>query len=137
MKQYLTFKDDKSDKFWQIVTSEKSFTVTFGKTGTAGVSQVKKFASERMCLEEAEKLVFKKLKSGYSKTFSATKKSVQKPSESRNKTKTFQWAKVECKSNLLNIPDICCVDLYNDVIILSQFTQKRENRLSFWNAKER
>ncbi|WP_081102144.1 WGR domain-containing protein, partial [Leptospira santarosai] len=32
----LTFKDDKSDKFWNIEVDETSFTVTYGKTGTIG-----------------------------------------------------------------------------------------------------
>ncbi|EMP81234.1 hypothetical protein LEP1GSC162_0178, partial [Leptospira santarosai str. CBC1531] len=30
MKHHLTFKDDKSDKFWNIEVSENSFTVTYG-----------------------------------------------------------------------------------------------------------
>ncbi|EMO59312.1 WGR domain protein [Leptospira santarosai str. CBC1416] len=34
MKYHLTFKDDKSDKFWNIEVDETSFTVTYGKTGT-------------------------------------------------------------------------------------------------------
>ncbi|EPG50257.1 hypothetical protein LEP1GSC049_3613 [Leptospira kirschneri serovar Cynopteri str. 3522 CT] len=34
MKYHLTYKDDKSDKFWNIEVSAKSFTVTYGKAGT-------------------------------------------------------------------------------------------------------
>ncbi len=34
MKHRLTFKDDKSDKFWSIEVNGNSFTVTYGKTGT-------------------------------------------------------------------------------------------------------
>ncbi|WP_155722153.1 WGR domain-containing protein, partial [Leptospira santarosai] len=33
MKHRLTFKDDKSDKFWNIEVDGTSFTVTYGKTG--------------------------------------------------------------------------------------------------------
>ena len=65
MKHHLTFKDDKSDKFWQIEISGSSFTVTYGKTGTAGTSQVKNFSSEEECQQEAEKLLNEKLKKGY------------------------------------------------------------------------
>ncbi len=43
MKNYLTYQDDKSDKFWNIEASGKSFTVTYGKAGTAGTSQTKTF----------------------------------------------------------------------------------------------
>ncbi|MDI7215810.1 WGR domain-containing protein, partial [Leptospira santarosai] len=43
MKKYLTFKDDKSDKFWNIEVDGNSFTVTYGKTGTVGQTQTKSF----------------------------------------------------------------------------------------------
>jgi predicted DNA-binding WGR domain protein len=65
MKHYLTFKDEKSNKFWQIEASGKSFTVTYGKSGTAGSSQTKTFGSESECQKEAEKLLNEKLKKGY------------------------------------------------------------------------
>ncbi|EMM76869.1 WGR domain-containing protein [Leptospira santarosai] len=65
MKHHLTFKDDKSDKFWSIETSGNSFTVTYGKTGTAGQTQTKSFDDEKKCLKEAEKLLSEKLKKGY------------------------------------------------------------------------
>jgi predicted DNA-binding WGR domain protein len=57
MKTHLTYKDGKSDKFWQIETQGNSFRVTYGKTGTAGTSQTKEFNSETTCLKEGEKLV--------------------------------------------------------------------------------
>lgn len=66
MKHHLTFKDEQSDKFWQIETTGKLFTVTYGKTGSLGVSQTKTFLSEKQCQKEAEKLVNEKLKKGYS-----------------------------------------------------------------------
>ncbi|MDI7234924.1 WGR domain-containing protein [Leptospira santarosai] len=78
MKHHLTFKDDKSDKFWSIEVSGNSFTVTYGKTGTknnstrslstdrsAGHTQTKTFDNEEKCLKEAEKLLSEKLKKGY------------------------------------------------------------------------
>ncbi|EMP81341.1 WGR domain protein [Leptospira santarosai str. CBC1531] len=65
MKKHLTYQDKKSNKFWNIEASEKSFTVTYGKTGTAGISQIKAFDNEEKCLKEAEKLLNEKLKKGY------------------------------------------------------------------------
>ncbi|EMY14962.1 WGR domain protein [Leptospira weilii str. Ecochallenge] len=65
MKHHLTYKDDKSDKFWNIEVSGESFTVTYGKTGTAGQTQTKTFGSEEECQKEAKKLLSEKLKKGY------------------------------------------------------------------------
>lgn len=67
MKHYLIFKDDKSDKFWQIEVSGKSFTVTYGKTGSTGTSQTKTLADEKQCLQAVEKLLAEKKKKGYIK----------------------------------------------------------------------
>ncbi|MDI7226662.1 WGR domain-containing protein, partial [Leptospira santarosai] len=65
MKHHLTFKDDKSDKFWNIEVDGTSFTVTYGKTGASGQTQTKSFDDEKKCLKEAEKLLSEKLKKGY------------------------------------------------------------------------
>ncbi|EMM71150.1 WGR domain protein [Leptospira weilii str. 2006001855] len=65
MKHHLTYKDDKSDKFWNIEVSGTSFTVTYGKTGTAGQTQTKTFGNEKECKKEAKKLLSEKLKKGY------------------------------------------------------------------------
>ncbi|AXR62759.1 WGR domain-containing protein [Leptospira mayottensis] len=65
MQHHLTLKDEKSDKFWNIEVSGKSFTVTYGKTSTSGTSQTKTFDSEEKCLKEAKKLLSEKLKKGY------------------------------------------------------------------------
>ncbi|OCC27624.1 Uncharacterized protein GNX_3918 [Leptospira interrogans serovar Canicola] len=62
MNHQLTFKDDKSDKFWNIEVSGNSFTVTYGKTGTSGTSQTKTFETEETCIKEAQKLLSEKLK---------------------------------------------------------------------------
>ncbi|ALE40623.1 WGR domain-containing protein [Leptospira interrogans] len=65
MNHKLIFRDDKSDKFWNIETSGNFFTVTYGKTGTAGTSQTKTFETEETCIKEARKLLSEKLKKGY------------------------------------------------------------------------
>jgi predicted DNA-binding WGR domain protein len=65
MKRIFEFADDKSNKFWTIETNGNEFTVTFGKTGTAGQSQTKSFADEAACEKEAEKSIREKTRKGY------------------------------------------------------------------------
>ncbi|MBD2705641.1 WGR domain-containing protein [Spirosoma sp. BT702] len=65
MTRYFSFTDDKSDKFWQIDTHDTSFTVTFGKRGTTGQSQVKTFDTADRCQREADKLIREKTAKGY------------------------------------------------------------------------
>ena len=48
------FSDAKSHKFWAIDVQGKSFTVTFGKVGTAGQSQTKTFATEEKAAAEQQ-----------------------------------------------------------------------------------
>jgi predicted DNA-binding WGR domain protein len=54
-----------SRKFWEISVSGKSFTVRFGRMGTAGQSQTKNFADDTSAKSEADKLVAEKVKKGY------------------------------------------------------------------------
>lgn len=54
-----------SQKFWEISIEEKSFTVRFGRIGTAGQSQTKSFADQEKAKRESEKLIAEKVKKGY------------------------------------------------------------------------
>ena len=54
-----------SQKFWEISLSGNSFTVRFGRIGTAGQSQTKSFADEVKAKGEAESLIAEKVKKGY------------------------------------------------------------------------
>jgi predicted DNA-binding WGR domain protein len=54
-----------SQKFWEISQSGASFTVRFGRLGTAGQSQTKTFADEARAKREAVHLIAEKLKKGY------------------------------------------------------------------------
>ncbi len=65
MKRNLVYQDGTSNKFWNIATDGKSFTVTFGRIGTEGQTQTKKLASEAACEKAAGALVAEKLKKGY------------------------------------------------------------------------
>jgi predicted DNA-binding WGR domain protein len=64
------FRDDKSAKFWSIELQGKSFTVRFGKLGTAGQTQTKDFADEAKAKKEYDKVVAEKVKKGYVETAS-------------------------------------------------------------------
>jgi len=66
------FKDGKSNKFWNIALKGKAFTVTFGKIGTAGQSQEKKFSSDAAARTAHDKLVAEKLAKGYVETSAGT-----------------------------------------------------------------
>src|SRR5262249_25890457 len=62
------FSDGKSNKFWNIELKGNSFTVTFGKVGTTGQTQTKKFADEEKAQKACDKLVTEKLGKGYTET---------------------------------------------------------------------
>ncbi|WP_032915098.1 WGR domain-containing protein [Leptospira santarosai] len=94
MKHHLTFKDDKSDKFWNIEVDGTSFTVTYGKTGAAGQTQTKSFDDEETCLKEAEKLLNEKLKKGYvegNATLANTKSATVKKNPEPSNEYLIEW----------------------------------------------
>jgi uncharacterized protein (TIGR02996 family) len=66
------YQDDKSDKFWAIEQQGSSFTVTFGKTGTAGQTQRKDFPDEARARKEYDKLIAEKTAKGYIEKTAAT-----------------------------------------------------------------
>lgn len=66
MKRHLKYIDGNSDKFWQIEVLDTTFTVTYGRNGTSGVSHTKTFTDTAECLKMAEKLLNEKIKKGYS-----------------------------------------------------------------------
>src|SRR5262245_32071776 len=64
------FKDGKSNKFWNIELTGNSYTVTFGRIGTAGQTQTKDFPSEEKAQAAYDKLVAEKTGKGYVETSS-------------------------------------------------------------------
>ncbi len=64
-RQEYHFRDGKSDKFWAIDVQGSSFTVQFGRTGTAGQTQTKEFDSNAEAQKTADKLIAEKTKKGY------------------------------------------------------------------------
>lgn len=63
--RYFEFVSGSSKKFWEISLSGNSFTVRFGRIGTAGQSQTKSFTDESKAQRETENLIAEKLKKGY------------------------------------------------------------------------
>ncbi|MGN6553779.1 MAG: WGR domain-containing protein, partial [Verrucomicrobiota bacterium] len=63
--RYFEFIGGASKKFWEISLSGNSFTVRFGRLGTAGQSQTKTFADKAKATREAESLIAEKVKKGY------------------------------------------------------------------------
>ncbi|MBX3159254.1 MAG: WGR domain-containing protein [Deltaproteobacteria bacterium] len=59
------FVEGSSSKFWDIKLAGSSFTTTFGKIGSTGQTQIKKFASDAVAQKEHDKLVAEKVKKGY------------------------------------------------------------------------
>ncbi len=59
------FREGSSDKFWNITLDGKAFTVNFGRRGTTGQSQTKKWASGAEAQKNYEKLIAEKTKKGY------------------------------------------------------------------------
>jgi predicted DNA-binding WGR domain protein len=59
------FVDGSSKKFWAIELEGPSFTVQFGRIGTAGQTKAKSFSNEDAAKREYEKLITEKTKNGY------------------------------------------------------------------------
>ncbi|NBW37235.1 MAG: WGR domain-containing protein [Cytophagia bacterium] len=104
MKHYLTLENEKSAKFWQIEIIGKSFTVIYGKMGSAGVSQTKTFTNEDQCKKEAEKLLKGKLQKGYGRmTDPVVEKETGKREVVKSKlTGTKRWSEITDAKNLEN-----------------------------------
>lgn len=59
------FKDGKSNKFWTISLSGKSFITQYGKIGTDGSTSTKSFGSAAAAKAAYDKIVAEKVKKGY------------------------------------------------------------------------
>ena len=65
MQRTFIYTDDKSNKFWTIEMDGNSYTVIYGKTGTAGQTQTKDFTNAAACQKAVDKLIVEKIKKGY------------------------------------------------------------------------
>ncbi|QQS07042.1 MAG: STM4015 family protein [Fibrobacterota bacterium] len=71
---YLEFKDGTSHKFWQIELEGASFTVTYGRIGTAGQAKTTTCESPEKAAKEHDKLVGEKTRKGYVEVAQASEK---------------------------------------------------------------
>ncbi|MBN9688958.1 MAG: STM4015 family protein [Verrucomicrobia bacterium] len=65
MKRELVYMDSKSSKFWNLELKANTYTVTYGRIGTAGQTLTKSFTGDAEALKDAEKLIKEKLGKGY------------------------------------------------------------------------
>jgi len=63
--RYFEFIGGASKKFWELSLDGEVFTVRFGRIGTLGQSQTKRFPDEAKAQCEADNLIAEKLKKGY------------------------------------------------------------------------
>ncbi|WP_447889054.1 DUF4132 domain-containing protein [Serratia fonticola] len=63
--RHFEFKDDKSNKFWQIEQSDSDLNLRWGKIGTQGQNQTKNFDNEAKAMATMAKLVKEKTGKGY------------------------------------------------------------------------
>ena len=67
VKTRLEFKDEKSQKFWEIDAKGSTINILYGKLATNGQTSVKAMASSEAAKKEMEKAIKSKLKKGYKK----------------------------------------------------------------------
>lgn len=59
------FVEGMSSKFWEVTVNGSEVLVRFGRIGTNGQSQMKKFAEPADAVKHAEKLIREKIAKGY------------------------------------------------------------------------
>jgi predicted DNA-binding WGR domain protein len=72
------FKDSRSYKFWEIEVEGDAYTVRYGRVGTDGVTQTKRFASPDKAEADANKKIGEKTRKGYAEVGSAPAKPAAK-----------------------------------------------------------
>lgn len=62
---YLEFKDETSNKFWQVTVEGQMYVVNYGKIGNKGISRIKNASCYEEATEQARKLADQKINKGY------------------------------------------------------------------------
>src|SRR5207248_2859939 len=75
------YSDATSHKFWNVELEGPSLTITYGRVGTPGQTQLKPCADEDAAKKEADKLVAEKVKKGYRETTPAAPTSLRESLE--------------------------------------------------------
>ena len=88
-----------SSKFWEVSVEGASFTVTFGRIGSAGRTETKKCKDAKAAAAEAEKRVAEKVKKGYSAVGGkAAKPAAKATSKPATKTKSAKAKPAKTRS---------------------------------------
>lgn len=64
-RHYLEFRDDRSEKFWEITLGENCHTVRFGRVGSRGQALTKQFADQETAEKDFERLLREKISKGH------------------------------------------------------------------------
>ena len=91
---YYEFKDEKSNKFWEIEAKGKCVTVRYGKNGTAGRTVVQFFRNAEEARAHAKKLTAAKVKKGYKKARRKVSTEPNKVDKMMSATKHPNWVVV-------------------------------------------
>ena len=95
MARYFEFKDEKSNKFWEVSSSGKKMTVRYGKIGVIGQTLVKEFDSPKEANAEMDKAIGKKLKEGYKEKSSTDDKKDPPKTSSKKAAEPAQKKSIE------------------------------------------
>jgi predicted DNA-binding WGR domain protein len=76
-----------ANKFWKITLNGKAYTVQFGRVGSAGQTQTKKFATTAEAVKSFDRLIQEKLKKGYQEITKGAPKAAGKLASKGRKVK--------------------------------------------------
>jgi predicted DNA-binding WGR domain protein len=108
------FKDSRSDKFWEIATTDKTYDVRFGKWGSEGQTQSKAFDSRNSAKDAYERLISEKLSKGYREVH-ADKVKVNDSESKLGRTKLEENAigsKYKCYADLPEVKPLKLIGLF-------------------------
>ena len=128
MARYFEYKDEKSNKFWEVSSSGKKMTVRYGKIGVVGQTLVKEFPNSTVASAEVDKAIAKKIKEGYKEKLSNDKTKDSPKTPSKNTTEPVQKKSIE----------EVLTELYDDNLHLFKKgyfqVQYKENEFSVYQA---
>ena len=124
MKRIFIYSDEKSNKFWTIEVNGNSYTVNYGKVGTAGQTQTKDFADDAACQKAVDKLIAEKTKKGYAEQAEGAELAKPKAKDTKSdlkipKYKEYDEASAEDNEFVINIK--------KPISILSVFKYQMKN----------
>jgi predicted DNA-binding WGR domain protein len=108
-KQYFEFKDDRTNKFWEVDYDDNQVVIRYGKVGTLGQVTTREVPDFSAALNYASKAIREKVKKGY--------KISSKPSTKEVENKTKKNNVSQKKQSLGNGPKKNSLELNDDEVI--------------------